>query len=115
MAKTVSFQEWLNWACKHRGIHTTEKFHKHLFPNLYLNDGTELSVQASAFHLCEPDETLDDGSEYESVEVYTHGKTVEGLDPEWQVSPSTYPRIPIEVMEEICKLHGGIKEGIMNE
>lgn len=102
----MTFNQWLNWACKHRGIHTDDKLRKHLFPNLYLNDETCLSVQASEFHLCIPEETLTNGREYEAVEVYS-GDHVEGLIGA-NGDGCTYPRIYKFEMKHICEIHGGI-------
>lgn len=105
----MTFAEWLNWACKNRGKEAKRKFHEYLLPELKLRDGTSLSVQASEWHLCDPAETFDDGSKYENVEVYTHGRYPEGFYPENETSPYTFARVDIERMERICEMHGGIK------
>lgn len=101
----MTFDQWLNWACKHRGIHTDDRMRKHLFPNLWLNNGVCLSVQASEYHLCIPEETLNDGSKYEAVEVYS-GKHISGLT--GALGNDTYPRVYKFEMEHICEVNGGI-------
>lgn len=52
----MTFKEWLKYAVKNR----SNDF-KNLLPELKLNDGTELSVQASEFHMCYPEAKLDAG------------------------------------------------------
>lgn len=96
------FREWLKYAVKNRSDDL-----RHLLPQLKLKDGTVLSVQASEFHMCDPEEKLEDGN-YETVEVYTSGEIVKGFGFLYEHSPSTYGHVPVEYMEEICKIHGGI-------
>ena len=98
----MTFREWLTYAAKNRSNDSRK-----LFPVLKLKDGTELSVQASEFHMCFPEEKLEDG-EYSSVEVYTRGKRVAGFYGRYEPSPYTYGYVEVEDMEDICKLHGGI-------
>lgn len=100
----MTFAEWLKKASEIRW-----KDEVALMRELVLNDGTELSVQASSFHMCSPKEKLYDG-DYTSVEVYTHGRVIAGLDSYYMVSPSIYGYVPIDVMETVCKLHLGINE-----
>lgn len=69
----------------------------------------DLSVQASDFHMCEPKATLEDG-DYYCVEVYTQGIEVKELEETYyEVSPYIYGYVPVEFMETLCLLHGGIK------
>ena len=98
----MTFKEWLKYAVKNRSTDIRQ-----LLPELKLKDGTELSVQASEFHMCYPKEKLDDG-EYLRVEVYTHGEKIEGLYGMYEPSSYTYGHVPIDFMEELCELHGGI-------
>lgn len=98
----MTFKEWLKYAVKNR----SNDF-RQLLPELKLNDGTELSVQASEFHMCYPKEKLADG-EYERVEIYTHGEQVEGLYGMYETSPYTYGYVHVDFMEDVCQLHGGI-------
>lgn len=98
----MTFKEWLKYAVKNR----SNDF-KNLLPELKLNDGTELSVQASEFHMCYPEAKLDDGN-YSSVEVYTHGEYVKELAGGYEPSPYVYGRVDVDYMETVCKLHGGI-------
>ena len=82
---------------------------KNLLPELKLMDGMELSVQASEFHMCEPKAKLEDG-DYECVEVYTHGIEIKELKETcYRISSYTYGYVPVEFMETLCLLHGGIK------
>ena len=98
----MTFREWLKYVVKNRSNDSS-----HLFPNLKLKDGTKLSVQASEFHMCDPEENLEDGN-YETVEVYTSEEEIEGIAFLYENSPGTYGHVPVEHMEEICKKHGGI-------
>ena len=100
----MTFKEWLKYATKNRSDDYIP-----LLPELKLNDGTELSVQASVFHMCNPKKTLYDG-EYNAVEVYTHGVQVYGLYGLYEASDWIYPNIDVDFMEHICQLHGGINE-----
>lgn len=97
----MTFREWLKYAVKNR---TNDL--RNLLPQLKLKDGTVLSVQASEFHMCDPEEKLEDGN-YKTVEVYT-SERVKGFGFLYENSPFTYGHVPVETMEEICKIHGGI-------
>lgn len=99
----MTFKEWLKNASNNR----SNDF-RNLLPELKLMDGTELSVQASEFHMCEPKAKLEDG-DYYCVEVYTHGIEVKELKETcYEVSPYIYGYVPVEFMETLCLLHGGI-------
>lgn len=98
----MTFKEWLKYAVKNRS-----KDSRNLLPVLKLNDGTTLSVQASEWHMCCPEKKLDDGN-YEEVEVYTRGEKIKGFGLLDEASPNIYGHIPVEYMEYICKIHGGI-------
>ena len=82
---------------------------------LILNDGTRLSVQASAMHYCRP--RVDDASEYTSVEVGCY-KPLPEFD-EWAncvVSRSmgginTYAGVPVHVVLNFIEAHGGVRSG----
>ena len=97
----MTFKDWLKWASKHR-----DKLG--LMPDLQLNDGVELSVQASKSHMSYPQEILESG-EYENVEVYTHGLYVIGLCGKNEPFPYRYGYLSIDFMETLCRIHGGIK------
>ena len=100
----MTFKEWLKESSNNR----SNDF-KNLLPELKLKDGTHLSVQASEFHMCDPKEKLKDGG-YNSVEVYTHGVKVENLDKSgYEMSPYIYGYVPVDFMETLCVLHGGIE------
>ena len=96
----MTFRGWLKYVAQNRNS-------RGLFPKLKLKDGTELSVQASEFHMCDPEEKLEDGN-YQTVEVYTSEEEIEGFAFLYENSPGTYGHVPVEHMEEICKIHGGI-------
>lgn len=98
----MTFREWLQYAVRHR----TQDFIS-LLPELKLKDGTELSVQASEVHMCSPKKKLENG-DYDEVEVYTHGEDIVGFEYMVETSPSTYGYVSVDLMEEICTLHGGI-------
>ena len=51
----MTFREWLRYVAQNRNS-------RGLFPNLKLKDSTKLSVQASEFHMCDPEEKLEDGN-----------------------------------------------------
>lgn len=100
----MTFKEWLKEASNNR----SNDF-RNLLPELKLKDGTHLSVQASELHMCDPKEQLKDGG-YDSVEVYTHGVKVENLDESgYEMSPYIYGYVPVDFMETLCVLHGGIE------
>ena len=82
----------------------------YLFEELELKDGLSLSVQASDNHMCYPRETIKDDSEYEEVEIYSHGVYVHELVHYASETMFTYGYVPVEVMEELVEKHGGIKE-----
>ena len=81
----------------------------YLFEELKLNDGLRLSVQASDGHMCSPRKTIKNGSEYEEVEVYSHGVYVNELSHFASESEFVYGYVPVELMEELVEKHGGIK------
>ncbi len=100
----MTFKEWLKEASNNR----SNDF-KNLLPELKLKDGTHLSVQASEFHMCTPKKKLKDGN-YNSVEVYTHGIEIKELNEMfWEMSPYIYGYVPVDFMETLCVLHGGIE------
>ena len=82
----------------------------YLFEELKLKDGLSLSVQASDSHMCSPRETIRDNSEYEEVEVYSHGVYVNELSRFCSESEFVYEYVPVELMEKLVEKHGGIKE-----
>ena len=109
----MTFREWLNKQTVDRcdrvknGISLVTK--NYLFEELELNDSLSLSVQASDSHMCSPRETIKDKSEYEEVEVYSHGVYVNELIHFASETMFTYGYVPVELMEELVEKHGGIK------
>lgn len=110
----MTFRDWLNKQTVDRrgrvknGISLVTK--NYLFEELKLKDGLSLSVQASDSHMCSPRETIRDNSEYEEVEVYSHGVYVNELIHFASESEFTYGYVPVELMEELVEKHGGIEE-----
>lgn len=80
-----------------------------LFPNVLCKDGASFSIQASENHLCYPEETLGGIRilDYEALEVYTHGRAEELLE-EFTTGHGICGRVPVELIDEILKSHGGI-------
>jgi hypothetical protein len=109
----MTFQEWLNNQCVKRANnedfkngHLISNGHSILFDNLLLKDRTSLSVQASAFHYCEPKEYLADGA-YESVEVYV-GNEQDAVLNNYCDDNKIAKYVPVEIMEKVVEYHGGI-------
>lgn len=100
----MTFKEWLEYAVKHRSADM-----KQLLPELKLNDGTQLSVQASEFHMCKPQKKLTNG-DYDEIEVYTHGVIIKELTLLNPTSPFVYGYVNTNYMDLICRNHGGICE-----
>lgn len=103
----MTFREWLVKECEKREERPLIHGFKQLFDELVLDDGVQISVQASVRHMCEPHEDLADGS-YESVEVYTHGVEMLEFDDYSSCTEFNYFRVPIDVMENFILKHGGI-------
>lgn len=108
----MTFREWLNKQTVDRcdrvknGISLNTK--NYLFEELKLKDGLSLSVQASDGHMCSPRGTIMNNSEYEEVEVYSHGVYVNELLHFCSESEFVYGYVPVELMEELVEKHGGI-------
>ena len=111
----MTFREWLNNQVEKRAERidagkATFANRGLLFEGLVLNDGTELSVQASEAHLCEPRDTIKEPDVYRSVEVYTHGEIVKELSELSDTEEFIYGYISLDFMEYLVEQHGGIKE-----
>ncbi len=106
----MTFKEWLEYAVKHR--HTRTEVIS-LLPQLELKDGTDLSVQASDKHCCEPEETLET-ADYESVEVLAPDELEELKYYQDSYDKLLYKRVPVELMEKVVTEHGGIIEPCQN-
>ena len=94
---------------------TTEKYEftdmLKIRPRVECKDGFTMSVQASRTHYCSPRKDLDDGN-YNSVEVGYPSET-EPLIMEYAECPdeptgSVYAQVPIEIIDEVIKKHGGM-------
>ena len=84
-----------------------------IFPPVICKDGLFISVQASMFHYCEPKETIDNVTDYESLEIR--------LDPDELTETEMdlisifeghekceYFYVPVAVVDIIISNHGGI-------
>ena len=103
----MKFKNWLKDAVKHR----TDDY-RALLPELKLQDGTELSIQASESHMCYPKLKLDNGNYY-TVEVYTHGVEIKELLENYSSDPFDkyiYGNVDVDFMDNLCELHGWIIE-----
>lgn len=74
---------------------------------LECNDGFTMSVQASRAHYCAPKALLPD-CDYTHVEAGFTSDT-EGLLAMYKAG-GIYPYVPIEVIDQVIRKHGGIKE-----
>ncbi len=94
-----------------------------LCPIIYCKDGFNMSVQASAYHYSLPREAQADS--YTSVEVgfpsekepllvdfveQSFADQHEGI--EIKYTKTVYPYVPVKVVDEVIKKHGGIKEDV---
>ena len=83
-------------------------YKNYIFSKLKLSDGLHLSVQALRDHMWSSRETIDNGSEYNEVDVYSHGKYIDKLARYSLETRFTYGYAHVEVMEELIEKHGGI-------
>lgn len=78
-----------------------------------LEDGVEMSVQASAYHYSSPRKNNVRYTHVEvgfpSEEIPELSQYIEGITEE--PTKSVYPYVPASVVLEIIKKHGGIKSG----
>lgn len=80
-------------------------------PAIYCADGFQMSVQASAYHYCEPRTNLSDCN-YEEVEI-GFPSIEESLIMDYAENPdnptgTVYGWVPISVVDEVLIKHGGI-------
>lgn len=82
---------------------------------LELQDGTVLSIQASGFHYCDPQETTEvpNYAWYESFEIGFPSKVIEEIiqfaEDEEDPCGTVYGRVPKHIIEGIILKRGGIK------
>lgn len=85
-------------------------------PKVLCNDGFMISVQASASHYCTPREDLPDGN-YESCELGMPNREEELIlayaEEKKKPTKSIYPRVPVEIIDEMIKKHGGFFDARM--
>lgn len=87
-------EERIKKGCSHR---------ERIFEPLICDDGTWLSIQASKYHLCIPEQDLND-----AVEIYC-SDNIKELE-SFINQDNIYPRVYVEIVEVIIKNHGGIDE-----
>lgn len=78
-------------------------------PRAVLEDGFELSIQASKNHYCSP--RIDDADEYSSFEIGYPSEEVKSLKEyaeNGSESCSVYTFVPVEIVNKILEDHGGI-------
>jgi len=79
---------------------------------VFCNDGFNVSIQASNTCRCTPQENLEDGN-YSEVELGFPSDTDDLIIPYAEdptdVLRTVYNYIPIEIVDELIKKHGGIK------
>lgn len=104
----MRFVEWLKWANENR----VNCFGTRIMPELNLADGTTISVQASSIHCCHPMEDLVDGN-WNSVNVIAN-ESCGNLLSKYRskricIGFIVYDFVPVDIMDQYCELHGGIK------
>ena len=84
---------------------------KLVMPSLVCKDGFRFSVQASEGHYCTP---RDNEGPWEEVEVGYPSKVEELLLPfaenPFKPTETVYPYVPVHLVKEIIKKHGGLAE-----
>lgn len=91
---------------------------KQLFkrPIMVMGDGTKMTVQASAFHYCEPRRSGLDS--YKSYEVAYPSRIIDKLrdyaempvESEEELLESVYSNVPAELLSQIVMEHGGVNK-----
>ncbi len=92
---------------------------KPLYPSFICQDGFSMSVQASAFHYCEP---RNDEGPYSSVEIGFPSEVepllmdyIDVYKDDQDPRESVYPRVPADVVLEVIAKHGGPGSGASME
>lgn len=79
-------------------------------PMFVCKDGFRISIQASRDHYCKPRLNIESG-EYETVELgfpsITEELIIEYAECNLCLTESVYINVPIDVVEEVIKKHGG--------
>lgn len=92
---------------------TVQKAYGEKRPMIICKDGTEYSIQASSNHYCSPRE---DGLEvYEEFEIGNISDWITGDLGYYMNSDEVCGNVPIEVIKEIIKAHGGLDKKIMKQ
>lgn len=105
----MELAEYIN---KNRTGLTLKGFHPFTKP-LLCADGFRISIQASKYHFCSPEENLQDAVGYRSFELgYPSEKEeliLEYADDLEDAMGTVYPYVPIEIVVAVLDKHGGIK------
>lgn len=103
-----------NWLKKTRSAHrcvdgTTIDV---IRPRIVCKDGYSVSVQASRFHCCQP--RIDGADKYESIELGFPNREDtlinDYAEDDGCYTDTVYGYVPVEVVNELIKKHGGIVE-----
>jgi hypothetical protein len=99
------------WFLRQPNSHHANDYGVHIIDRLECNDGFAMSVQASAYHHCTPEET--GKYNYSAFEV-GYPSEFEPLFMEWaeelnEPTNTVYNWVPAEVIDEVIEKHGGIK------
>lgn len=101
----MNTNEWL----RHARTISTPDYAPFVVTSMELNDGSELSVQASSIHYCTPRES--GAPEYTSVEVLPiSGEFPELKEFDPSVEDGPYGYVPVALVDNIIAAHGGIKQ-----
>lgn len=81
-------------------------------PRVTCRDGYSVSIQASSSHYCDPRE--DNLYEYTTVELgypsMADNIIKDYAEDEEDLTGTVYGHVPVELVEELLAIHGGIKE-----
>lgn len=109
------FTEYLNEAVRSEELRWGG--HRLVFP-LLMNDGTQMSIQASSTHYCSPRETTEVANYnwYEEFEIGFPTKPMKALLPyaedESEPTDTVYAYVPKSVIRSVIESCGGVKEVI---
>lgn len=81
--------------------------HSTTVPAIKCADGFTMSVQASRTHYCTP---RNDVGPYTAVEVGFPSKHENRLAPYGDNNSDVFAWVPVDVLDEIIRAHGGLKE-----
>lgn len=80
-------------------------------PKIKCNDGFKISVQASVAHYCRPDNNYGPHTHVEcGYPSHECERLIEYAQRPEDLTGTVYPYVPIEVIEEVIRDHGGMVE-----